>query len=297
MTHGFRISAAIAGGAAVVALISSSILSSADQSSTAPAPAAYLAPRLDGKPNLSGLWQAMNEANWDIQAHVAQPAQPGPDQFGALFAEPGGVGVVEGDELPYQPWALKKKQENFANRFTRTTADGTRFEPLDQEAKCYMPGVPRATYLPFPFQIVQSTNKMIIAYEYANTSRLIHFGKTPSAPADSYMGWSVAHFEGETLVIEVTDLNEKTWFDRAGNFHSNEMHVVERYTRTSPDVMQYEATITDPKVFTRPWKMSMPLYRRQEKNAQFIEFKCVPFSEELIYGFLRKEPKKSSSNQ
>ena len=252
---------------------------------------AYKAPRLKGTnyPDLNGLWQSLNEANWDIQAHAAEP---GPPQFGALFAEPAGAGIVEGNEIPYQPWALAKKKENFANRLVRVKADDVRMEPLDPEAKCYLPGVPRATYMPFPFQIIQGNNKIIIAYEFAGASRIIYLDKAGAAPTDSYMGWSLGHWDGDTLVVDVTGLNDKTWFDRAGNFHSDAMHVIERYTPVSSGLIQYEATIDDPKVFTRPWKMSFPLYRRLDKNAQFLEFKCVPFSEELLYGHLRKETNK-----
>jgi hypothetical protein len=266
------------------------LLSPATAAGQAPT-AGYTAPRLTGttRPNLSGLWQALNEANWDIQAHAAQP---GPPQFGALFAEPAGPGIVEGNEIPYQPSALAKKKENFEKRLVRVNTDGVRLEPLDPEAKCYMPGVPRATYMPFPFHIVQGTDKIIIAYEYASASRIIHLDKVDPAPSDSFMGWSVGRWEGDTLVVDVTALNDKTWFDRAGNFHSDALHVVERYTPASPEVLRYEATIEDPKVFTRPWKMSFPLYRRLDRNAQFMEFKCVPFSEELIYGHLRKEVSK-----
>lgn len=249
---------------------------------------AYKAPRLKGTehPDLNGLWQALNEANWDIQAHAAQP---GPPQFGALYAEPAGPGIVDGNELPYQAWALAKKKENFEKRLTRVNADGVRLEPLDPEAKCYLPGVPRATYLPFPFQIIQGNHSMIIAYEFASASRIVFLEKAGPAPAPSYMGWSVGHWDGDTLVIDVTDFNDKTWFDRAGNFHSDALHVTERYTPAGPDLVRYEATIDDPKVFTRPWKMSFPLYRRLDRNAQFLEFKCVPFSEELVYGHLRKQ--------
>jgi hypothetical protein len=249
---------------------------------------AYKAARLKGTehPDLNGLWQALNEANWDIQAHAAQP---GPSQFGALYAEPAGPGIVDGNEIPYQAWALAKKKENFEKRLTRVNADGVRLEPLDPEAKCYLPGVPRATYLPFPFQIIQGNNSMIIAYEFASASRIVFLEKSEPAPAPSYMGWSVGHWDGDTLVIDVTDFNDKTWFDRAGNFHSDALHVTERYTPAGPDLIQYEATIEDSRVFTRPWKMSFPLYRRLDRNAQFLEFKCVPFSEELVYGHLRKQ--------
>jgi len=250
--------------------------------------AAYKAPRLLGtpNPNLNGLWQAINEGNWDLQVHAAQP---GPPQFGALYAQPPGPGIVEGNEIPYQPWALAKKKENFEKRFVRVKYDAFREIPLDPEAKCYLPGVPRATYMPFPFQIVQGNKKIVIAYEFAGASRIIPLEKVGEAPVDSYMGWSAGRWEGDTLVVDVTGFNDRTWFDRAGNFHSDALHVVERYTPASPDVIRYEATIEDSKVFTRPWKISFPLYRRLDKDALFMEFKCVPFSEELIYGHLRKQ--------
>jgi hypothetical protein len=252
---------------------------------------AYKAPRLMGTdhPNLNGLWQSITEANWDIQAHAAEP---GPPQFGALYAEPAGPGIVEGNEIPYQPWALAKKRENFEKRLTRVNTDGVRLEPLDPEAKCYMPGVPRANYMAFPFQIVQGDKKIIMAYEFASASRLISLDKADPAPVESYMGWSNGRWDSDTLVVDVTGFNDKTWFDRAGNFHSDALHVTERYTPSEANLIQYEARIEDSKVFTRPWKMSFPLYRRLDKNAQFLEFKCVPFSEELVYGHLRKQADK-----
>jgi len=234
-------------------------------------------PRIQGKPNLSGIWQAVTEANWDIRPHAARP---GPPQFGALFSEPPGLGIVEGNEIPYQPWAAAKQKENFAKRWE-----------LDPEAKCYMPGVPRAMYMPYPFQIIQGTNKIVIAYAFANAGRLIHMDKVGDSPADTWMGWSQGRWDGDTLVVDVTSLIDQTWFDRAGNFHSEALHVIERYTPSGPNLIQYEATIEDPKVFTRPWKMSLALHRRQEKNAQLLEFQCVPFSEEMLYGHLRKDAK------
>ncbi|MDE3158294.1 MAG: hypothetical protein KGM92_05935 [Acidobacteriota bacterium] len=269
----------VASGAAVVSILA---VTAAAQAPT------YKAARLAGtdRPNLDGLWQALTEANWDIQAHAAQP---GPSQFGALYAEPAGPGIVEGNEIPYQPWAMAKKKENFEKRLTRVNTDGVRLEPLDPEAKCYLPGVPRANYMPFPFEIIQGDKKILVAYEFASASRLITLDKAGPAPVESYMGWSNGRWDGDTLVVDVTGMNDKTWFDRAGNFHSDALHVVERWTPAGPDVLQYEATIEDPKVFTRPWKMSFPLYRRLDRNAQFLEFKCVPFSEELVYGHLRKQ--------
>src|SRR5215470_2490721 len=233
----------------------------------------------DDKPNLNGIWQALNTANWDLQDHAARPGLV--VALGAAGAVPAGLGVVEGNEIPYLPAAAAKKKENFENRLT-----------ADPEIKCYLPGVPRATYMPHPFQIVQTPQFILVAYEFAGATRTIYMDKVPPNPVDSWMGHSVGHWEGDTLVVDVTRLNDQTWFDRAGNFHSDALHVVERYTPMSPDALMYEATIEDPKVFSRPWKMSMPLYRRLDKNAQLMEFKCVEFVEELMYGHLRKQPSK-----
>jgi hypothetical protein len=242
-------------------------------------PTPYRAPRTaDGKPDLNGVWQALNTANWDIQDHAAKA---GPIvALGAAFSVPAGQGIVEGNEIPYQPWAAKKKQENADN-----------WLKLDPEIKCYMPGVPRATYMPYPFQIVQTPTNILIAYEFASATRVIRMNSKTESPADTWMGWSRGRWDGETLVVDVTSLGDQTWFDRAGNFHSDALHVVERFTRTSPDAMQYEATIEDPKVFTRPWKIRMPLYRRLETNVKLLEYKCVEFTEELLYGHLRKQPR------
>jgi hypothetical protein len=254
--------------------------------------AAYRAPRLpDGHPDLNGIWQALNTANYDIQTHVARPAmalRAGPYgpvpaasvlAMGAVGAVPPGMGIVENDEIPYKPEALAQKKKNQDSWATS-----------DPEVKCYLPGVPRANYMPYPFQILQSTKAIFFAYEYAGATRNIYLKDPGPAPVDSWMGQSVGKWEGETLVIDVTGFNDQTWFDRAGNFHSEQLHVVERYTRTGPDHLRYEATIEDPKTFTRPWKISMPLYRRIEPNAQLMDFKCVEFVEELIYGPYRKNP-------
>jgi hypothetical protein len=239
---------------------------------------AYRAPRTaDGRPNLNGVWQALNEANWDLEPHAA--AQGPVFALGAQFSIEPGIGVVEGGTIPYKPDAFAKKRENFANRLK-----------LDPEVKCYMGGVPRSTYMPYPFQIVQEKNTIMMAYEFAGAVRIINMDKPTEAPNDSWMGWSNGHWEGETLVIDVTGFNDQTWFDRAGNYHSDALHVVERYTPRSPDTLMYEATIEDPNVFTRPWKISMPLYRRVEPNAQIMEYKCAEFAEEAIYGPLRKNP-------
>ncbi len=244
----------------------------------AQAPASRIPRSPDGKPNLNGIWQAMNTANWDLQTHG--PAH-GLGALGAVGAVPPGVGVVEGGDIPYLADAAATKKQNLANRWT-----------ADPELKCYLPGVPRATYLPYPFQIFQSASSVMIAYEYDDAQRIIHMGKPSEAPADSWMGWSNGHWEGDTLVVDVKGFNDQTWFDRAGDFHSDGLHVVERYSLASPNVLNYEATIEDPKVFSRPWKISMPLYRHVEKDARLMEFKCAEFSEELLYGHLRKKPAK-----
>jgi hypothetical protein len=241
---------------------------------------AYRAPRTaDGKPNLNGIWQALNTASWDVEPHAAGPSMI--KELGAIAAVPAGLGVVEGGEIPYKPEALAKKKENFANRLK-----------LDPEIKCYLPGVPRATYMPFPFQIIQSPQHIMIVHEYAGAVRTIYMTNHTEAPADSWMGWSNGRWEGETLVVDTTGFNDLSWFDRAGNHHSDALHVIERFTARSPETLTYEVTIEDPKVFTRPWKMSMPLYRRVEQNAQIMEFRCVEFVEDLIYGHLRKQPSK-----
>jgi hypothetical protein len=263
-------------------------------------PATYKAPQTaDGKPDLNGVWQAVNTANYDLLAHAARPAlallpapassgspgnvratpvalpAPAVRAFGAVGGVPAGEGVVEGGEIPYQPWAAAKQKENAEHWLER-----------DPEIRCFMPGVPRATYLPYPFQILQGTDKIVIAYEFAGASRTIHMGPVGDSPAPTWMGWSRGRWDGDTLVVDVTDFNEETWFDRAGNFHSDELKVTERYTPVSPHHLMYEATITDPKVFTRPWTVRMPLYRRFERDKQLLEYKCVEFVEELMYGHL-----------
>ena len=244
---------------------------------------AYRAPRTaDGKPNLNGIWQAINEANWDIEGHSAAPGRV--LALGAADAVPPGLGIVEGGPLPYLPAAAATKKANFEKRVT-----------ADPEIKCYLPGVPRAMYQPQPFQIIQSTKNIMMAFQYAGAVRTIYMDDHKEAPADSWMGWSNGRWEGETLVIDSTGFNDLSWFDRAGNFHSDAMHVVERITAAGPDHLNWEATIEDKKVFSRPWKMSMTLYRRKEKGARLLEFRCVEFVEELIYGHLRKPGTKPSS--
>ena len=284
MLSGVIIAIVAAAGGALLALSATPL---AGQS-----PAAYRAPRAaDGKADLNGIWQANTEANFDLEAHMARPAmalRAGPYgpvpaapvlALGAVGAVPPGMGVVEGGSIPYKPEALAKRKENQEKWLER-----------DPEIKCYLPGVPRATYMPQPFQILQSNSAIFFAYQYAGAVRNVYLKDPGPAPIDSWMGQSVAKWEGDTLVIDAKGFNDSTWFDRAGNFHSEELHVIERYTRTSPDVISYEATIEDPQTFTRPWKISLPLYRRIEKNAQLMDFTCDEFVEELLYGQYRKTP-------
>ena len=253
----------------------------------------YKAPRGPGgvHPDLNGIWQALNTANYDIEMHTAShsmqlregPHGPLPAvktlYLGAVGAVPPGLGVVVGGKIPYTPEALAKKQENKANWIDR-----------DPEVKCFLPGIPRATYMPQPFQIFQSADSVFMAYQYAGAVREVYMEDPGEAPVDSWMGWSAGRWEGDTLVVEVTGQYDSTWFDRAGNHHSDKMKVTERYTPMSPYHLQYEATIEDPETFTEPWTISMPLYRRMEDNAQLMEFRCVEFVEELMYGEWRREP-------
>ena len=238
-------------------------------------------------PDITGVWQAMNSANWDLEDHSAE-AGPSVQLIGAWGAQPAGIGVVEGGEIPYKPEALEKKKQNLANR---TVVDPDDLNGSgDPEAKCYMPGVPRATYLPHPFQIFQSEDRIFIAYSFASARRTIPLDGGEESPIDFWMGWSNGRWEGDTLVVDTTGFNGLAWFDRAGNYASSALHVTERFTPSSASHMMYEAAIEDPTVFTRPWKISMPLYRRMEENARLLEFKCIEFVEDYIYGSLRKNP-------
>ncbi|MBI4888845.1 MAG: hypothetical protein HY824_17230 [Acidobacteria bacterium] len=265
----------------LVALASAALALAASQTMRSQAegqtPAVSVPRTADGKPDLNGIWQAIGTANWNLQDHQART---GPVlELGATFAIPAGQGVVEGNDIPYQAWAVAKQKENYDNWLTR-----------DPEVKCYLPGVPRATYMPYPFQIVQTGgNDILMAYEYASASRVIRMGKVEPPPVDTWMGQSAGRWEGDTLVVDVTGFNDQTWFDRAGNFHSEALHVVERFTPVHADLVDYQATIEDSKVFTRPWTLRMPLYRRHDRNVQLLEFKCVEFVEELMYGHLRKK--------
>ncbi|AKH42204.1 hypothetical protein FHS61_003031 [Altererythrobacter atlanticus] len=244
---------------------------------------------IDGHPNLNGIWQAVNQANWNLEPHSAGPNPVADGLVGAIGAIPPGLGVVEGGEIPYKPEALERLKKNKENMISH-----------DPEAACYLPGIPRATYMPYPFQIIQGGgDDILMVYEYANANRVIHMGPVGVPPIDTWMGTSYGEWDGDTLVVTTLALSPGdvklpggelepgvTWLDRAGNYLTNTASVVEKFTLNGENHIDYEATIDDPSVYTRPWKIKMPLYRRVEENAQLLEFRCVPFSEHLLYGDL-----------
>jgi hypothetical protein len=238
----------------LVAIVGLSKTPAADQQTAAGTQPAHAIPRLaDGKPDFTGFWQTMTTASWDIQDHSAQKGVPG------------GQGIVEGNEIPYLTAAAARKKDNYAKR---STAD-----PL---LKCYLPGVPRITYVPFPFQIFQTNNHLAILYEYVHALRDVYLDGSPHPKGhiDWWMGDSRGRWEGDTLVVDVVDFNDETWLDRAGNFHSDALHVIERYTLMDADHVAYEATLEDPKVFSHPWNMNLTLYRHKEKGFQLLDYEC-----------------------
>jgi hypothetical protein len=243
----------------------------AQQKAAAPAKSARPA-RIAGQPNINGVWQAMNSANWNLEAHSAE-ALKGFWQLGSLAAIPAGQSVIDGDgKIPYKPEALAKRDANRAG-----------WPKADPETNCYLPGIPRATYMPFPFQIVQGGGNILFVYSYATANRIVYMSNHQEPPVDTWMGWSNGHWDGDTLVVETNGFNDSTWFDRAGNYHSGALKVTERFTPVDESHMNYAATIEDANVFTRAWTISMPLYRHIDPQAEVFEFKCVPFVEELLY--------------
>lgn len=221
----------------------------------APSNAAAVPRTADGRPDFSGIWQALTTASWNIQDHSAEKDVPA------------GQGIVEGNEIPYLPSAREKRGENSRNRLT-----------ADPVTKCSQPGVPRIMYMPYPFQIAQSPAYLAFLFEYGHTTRHIRLNSPhPPGPIEWALGDSRARWDGDTLVVDVVHFNDQTWFDRAGNFHSEEMHLVERFALLDRDHIRYEVTVEDPKVFSRPWKMSMILYRRVESNLQILDYECQSF--------------------
>ncbi|MGB0542433.1 MAG: hypothetical protein ACPGPI_01865 [Longimicrobiales bacterium] len=244
-----------------------------------------------GKPDMNGIWQALGNAHWDIEPHTARPAlamQPGPVvpvpasevlALGAVGSVPSGYGVVVGGRIPYLPEAATRRDENREQWLDR-----------DPEIKCYLPGVPRATYMPFPFQLFQSDTHVAITYEYATAFREIYLEDPGEPQVDSWMGQSFGTWDGDTFVVRVNGMLGDAWLDRAGNFTGYGTTVTERYTMISPDHIMYEAEIENPETFSEPWTIRMPLYRNIDPNARLGQFKCVEFVEELMYGHLRKNP-------
>jgi hypothetical protein len=224
----------------------------------------------DGKPDLTGIWQAISTADYDLEPHSARKDAPP------------GAGVIEGDLLPYQPAALKQKAQNFAAR-----------DKLDPRLHCFTLGVPRDNYYPEPFQILQRPRDLTLIYEFGNSVRTIHTNGTLHPAGDNpefWLGDSRGSWEGDTLVVDVADFTDKTWLDRAGNFHSDALHVIERWTPLDRDHLEYRATIEDPKVFTRPWNLSVILYRLKEKNIQLIENYCYTLDYDQYYPFPKADP-------
>ena len=274
---GAMVAATIAAATAVVSLSVTPIFGQAGRAAGAAQAKPQPRPARIGKaPNINGIYQAINTANWNLEDHPAE----GLDQFwqlGAIAAIPAGMSVIEGGTIPYKPEALKVREANRKG-----------WPKTDPEAKCYMPGIPRANYMPYPFQIVQGNRDILFVYEFASSNRIVHMSNHGESPVDSWMGWANGKWNGDTLEIHNSGFNEHSWFDRAGNHHSNQLVVQERFTPRGENLF-YEAEMTDPETFTRPWKISMYLYRKLEPNAQLLEFKCVEFSEELLYGDLKKK--------
>ena len=229
------------------------------------------------QPDLSGIWQAVNTAHWNVEGHTAKK-MPVTGVIGAYGGMLAGTSVVVGGEIPYRADALAAREVNQAD-----------WANLDPAAKCYIPGIPRQTYMPAPFQILQTDSEIFIAYEWGSNSRSIFMDRPgTSAPLPSWMGYSLGRWEGGTLIVDVTSQMTDTWFDAAGNYHSGSLHVEERYRMIDENHIEYQALITDPEVFTEPWTIRMPLYRRIEEDARLLEYKCIEYAEDLLYDHLRQ---------
>lgn len=204
----------------------------------------------NGKPDFSGIWQTTSAADYDLEPHSNRKDAPP------------GVGVVEGNVIPYLPQALEQKKKNFENRATQ-----------DPSLKGWTLGVPRGVYYPEPFQIFQRARDLTLVHQFGHSVRTIHTNNTehPDDPNDWWLGDSRGKWEGDTLVVDVKYFNDKTWLDRAGNFHSDALHVVERWKLLDANTIEYKATLEDPKVFSRPWTISVILHRHREKNFQLVE--------------------------
>ena len=232
---------------------------------------------LGGHPNLNGVWQVLSVADWDPRPHDAGQAPAGATELGALEAVPPGLGVLVGDtDIPYKAEARAQYESNKKSA-----------PKADPEAACYLPGIPRATYIEHPFQIIQAADgDMLMAYQYAAANRLIKMQKVAVPPIDTWMGTSYGEWEGSTLKVVTLSQNGMTWLDRVGDYLSPNATVTERFTLMDHDHIRYQVTVDDPSVYSKAWKMEMVLYRRVEPNAQILDFRCVPFADLLVYGDL-----------
>lgn len=227
------------------------------------------------RPNFNGVWQAINTANWNLEAHSAEPFEE-VWQLGAIGAVPAGKSVLsDGGTIPYLPEALEQREMNRSN-----------WPEADPEARCYMLGIPRYTYQDTPFQIFQGDADMLMVYPFAAGNRVIHMDDDTGLPVDSWMGKSNGTWDGDTLVVTTINQNGQSWLDRAGNFASNQLTVTERFTLLGPNHIWYEATLEDPQTFSEAWTIEMPLYRLIDNDAQVLEHKCVPFADMLLYSDL-----------
>lgn len=228
---------------------------------------------ISGHPNLNGIWQTLNTAYWNLEAHSIEGLGKDFWRLGAIAVIPAGQGVLKGGgTIPYLPAALKQRDENKA-----------KWPEADPEAKCYMPGIPRATYQNFPFQIFQGDGDLLMVYPFAATNRIIYMKDHSDLPVDSWMGKSNGTWEGNVLVVTTTSQNGQAWLDRAGNFATNQLKVTERFRLLDSSHIMYEATLEDPQTFSKPWTIEMPLYRVIDNNAELLEHKCVPFADNLLY--------------
>lgn len=250
-----RLTSALLAGLALAAVPVSSSLAKAPRDSGIPRLA-------NGKPDFSGIWQTTSAADYDLEPHSARKdAPPGP-------------GIVDGGSIPYLPKALEQRRKNFEARAS-----------ADPRLKCFTLGVPRGIYYPEPFQIFQRDQDLTVLFQFGHSVRTIHTNGTdhPKVPNDWWLGDSRARWEGDTLVVDVRHFNDETWLDRAGNFHSDALHVVERWRFLDRNTIEYRATLEDPQVFSRPWTLGVLLHRHREKNFQLIENYCFTLDYDQHY--------------
>jgi hypothetical protein len=258
---------------AAVALAAASLLTAGCASMGAGAPG-----RVAGHPDFNGVWQANGTAYWNLEAHSAEYV-PALAMLGAHGGIPAGQSYVVGGRIPYLPEAAAQRDANKAG-----------WPASDPATACYMPGVPRANYMPYPFQIVQGDGDILFAYAFAKSNRIVHMVEPQEAPVDAWMGVSNGRWEGDTLVVEVIASDGRTWLDNAGNHHSNQMVLTERFTLVDKNLINYEATIEDPATFSEPWTIRVPIQRRVEENVELFDYNCIPIAEEFLYGALEAEP-------